>query len=331
LIPDCAEHGPAPAVVAAGIANTSQVPRISVVMPLYNKAAHVAQSLSSVLAQSFSDYELIVIDDGSTDGGPSVVRSHETGKVRLISQANVGVSAARNRGMRESAADWIAFLDADDVWHEDHLSQLWRTHVAFPQASLIANDYSMTATAAQPDAATTHRRMTGTFIDEAARGEAWVFTSAAMVRKDAALAIGGFAKGESRGEDIDLWVRMALGHEVALSSHVGAVYRQVKDSLTASTTVLEPDVAMRTIATRIAGDPDLKPELRLALVELSNRLALANATECLLRGYKAAARKFLAQANGTRYWTSRRRVLAALTLLPAWAVRALFSLRRALR
>jgi glycosyltransferase involved in cell wall biosynthesis len=300
-------------------------------MPLYNKVAYVAHSIASVLAQSFSDYELIVIDDGSTDGGLSVVRSHETGKVRLISQENAGVSAARNRGMRESAADWIAFLDADDVWLEDHLLQLWETHVAFPQAALIANEYAATAEAARPDAGTTRRRMTGTFIEEAARGEAWVFTSAAMVCRDTAVAIGGFAKGESRGEDIDLWVRMALQHEVALSSYVGAVYRQVKGSLTASTTVLEPDVAMRSIAKRIAGDPDLRPELRLAMVELSKRLALANATECLLRGYKEAARKFLAQADGTRYWTSRRRLLSALSLLPPWAVRALFSLRETLR
>jgi glycosyltransferase involved in cell wall biosynthesis len=303
---------------------------VSVVMPLYNKAEHVRESISSALVQSFKRFEFIVVDDGSTDSSAAIVETVSSPKIRLIRQSNQGVSAARNRGMREAAAGWVAFLDADDLWRNDHLAQLWKTHEAFPQAALVANDYSAAAANSRVGAAEVSRRMTGRFIDEAARGEAWVFTSAAMVRKDVALGAGGFAEGESRGEDIDLWIRMALEYPVALSSYVGTVYRRVANSLTVSTTVLEPDVAMRRIARRLADDKGLAPELRDAMRELSHRLALAHATDCLLRGQKDAASRFIATAGDTRYWAGHRRVLFALSLLPAFAVRALFTLKGAL-
>jgi glycosyltransferase involved in cell wall biosynthesis len=304
---------------------------ISVVVALYNKEEHVRESIASALAQSFTRFELIVVDDGSTDRSAAVVESMSSSNLRLISQTNSGVSAARNRGMRDAAADWVAFLDADDLWLQDHLAQLWQTHEAFPQAALIANQYTTIAAKPGSDGRNVRRRMTSNFIDEAARGEAWVFTSAAMVRKDVAVGIGGFAEGESRGEDIDLWVRMALQQPVALSSYVGTVYHQVKNSLTATITVLEPDVAMRRIARRLADDSDLTPEVGVAMRELANRLALSHASDCLVRGHKEAARAFIAGARETRYWASRRRILFALSLLPAWAVRALVTLRGALQ
>jgi glycosyltransferase involved in cell wall biosynthesis len=300
---------------------------ISVVIPLYNKEEHVRESIASALAQSFKRFELVVVDDGSTDGSAAVVKAVSSTNLRLLSQSNQGVSAARNRGLKEAAADWVAFLDADDLWLNDHLSQLWQTHEAFPQAALIANAYTTIAAKSGVDGRNVRRRITSNFIEEAARGDAWVFTSAAMVRKDVALAIGGFAEGESRGEDIDLWVRMALQQPVALSSYVGTVYRQVTNSLTAATTVLKPDVAMRGIAKRLADDYDLTPKLRIAMQELANRLALSHATDCLLRGQKEAARRFIAGSRDTHYWALRRCVLSALSLLPAGAVRALFALR----
>jgi glycosyltransferase involved in cell wall biosynthesis len=300
---------------------------ISIVMPLYNKAEYVRESIASVLAQTFTRFELIVVDDGSTDSSASIVEAISLPNIRLIRQSNQGVSAARNRGMREAAADWIAFIDADDLWLNDHLTQLWKLHEVFPEAMLVANDYSTTAAKSHPPVADVSRRVTARFIDEAARGEAWVFTSATMVHKDVALRTGGFAEGESRGEDVDLWIRMALEYPVAFSSYVGTIYRQVPSSLTASTTVLEPDIAMRHIVQQISGDKGLAPELRGAMLELANRLALAHATDCLLRGQKAAASRFIDGARKTRYWAARRRFLAVLSLLPVPAIRALLALK----
>ena len=98
-------------------------PKISVVVPLYNKAAHVRRALDSVAAQTFRDFEAIVVDDGSTDGGGRVVEEYEDARFRLVKQTNAGPGAARNRGIRESSGDVLAFLDADDEWLPDYLGR----------------------------------------------------------------------------------------------------------------------------------------------------------------------------------------------------------------
>src|SRR5947209_3795753 len=90
--------------------------RVSVIIPLYNKAPYVRRTLDSVRAQTFADYEVIVVDDGSTDGGAAVVEGFGDPRFRLIAQPNAGPGAARNRGLAEAGGEFVAFLDADDEW-----------------------------------------------------------------------------------------------------------------------------------------------------------------------------------------------------------------------
>ena len=116
-------------------------PRISIVIPLYNKAASVTRSLRSVFAQGCPDVEILVIDDGSTDGGDEVVRGIADRRIRLIRQENRGVSAARNRGIAEAAADWVAFLDADDEWLPGFLETIFGLRSQFPDCDVFATAY----------------------------------------------------------------------------------------------------------------------------------------------------------------------------------------------
>jgi glycosyltransferase involved in cell wall biosynthesis len=101
-------------------------PRISVIVPLYNKAAWIERCLESILRQSFGDFEVIVVDDGSTDGSEIIVGRCPDPRIRLIRQSNAGPGAARNRGVSEARAEIVAMLDADDAWSPDYLSESLR-------------------------------------------------------------------------------------------------------------------------------------------------------------------------------------------------------------
>jgi hypothetical protein len=97
--------------------------RVSVIIPLFNKAPYVARALASVTRQNFTDFELIVVDDGSTDEGPGIVEAYDDSRIRLITQENAGPGAARNRGLAEAQGELIAFLDADDEWFPGYLKE----------------------------------------------------------------------------------------------------------------------------------------------------------------------------------------------------------------
>jgi glycosyltransferase involved in cell wall biosynthesis len=99
------------------------MPKISVVVPLYNKASYIARCLDSILTQSFSDFEVIVVNDGSTDGSDTVVERFRDVRVRIVSQENAGPGSARNHGVRLAQSPLLAFLDGDDAWNEDYLKE----------------------------------------------------------------------------------------------------------------------------------------------------------------------------------------------------------------
>jgi glycosyltransferase involved in cell wall biosynthesis len=105
---------------------SSMKPKVSVVIPTYNRAAKVQAGIHSVLAQTFSDLEVIVVDDGSSDGTGQILRDLFGDRIRYFAQANQGASVARNRGVEEARGEWIAFLDSDDIWEKDKLEWQFR-------------------------------------------------------------------------------------------------------------------------------------------------------------------------------------------------------------
>lgn len=200
---------------------------VSVVIPLYNKRDFIAETVHSVLNQTHAEFELIVIDDGSTDGGAAALATITDHRLRIIRQSNVGVAKARNRGLAEASSDWIALLDADDRWAPDHLASTVEIIQAYPDAGIVAMSVQEAF-----DRKHVFPSQTGPleprkidYFAEAAANILVVHTSATTLRRAAALEIGGF-RDLRPGQDIDCWARIALDWPVATSHRRTVIYQR---------------------------------------------------------------------------------------------------------
>lgn len=206
---------------------------ISVVIPLYNKAQSIRKTLDSVLAQIYTNYEIIVVDDGSTDGSAEVaeailqecmVYSVEC-RGKVIRKANGGVSSARNIGIMEAKGEYIAFLDGDDLWHPEYLETLHHLIVDYPDAAL----YGIGCTTLNGD------KIPEKVAPSTQRGDIkdlwnnypgyWTGSSSSSSRKQL-IEVGLFDIRMTHGEDIDMWWRLLLSGKGAFDNRVLAYYRQ---------------------------------------------------------------------------------------------------------
>jgi len=193
---------------------------ISVVIPLYNKVSHVRRAVDSVLAQTCVDYELIIVNDGSTDGSDEVVRGVTDRRLRMIVQDNAGVAAARNRGVSEAHSELIAFLDADDEWAPDFLETVLILRQRYPAAAIWATGFNNSSDAnikpARFHQADKTHELLAYFSDDSTWNE--LTSSSVLISKDALQTVGGFPEGIVRGEDTDTWMRIALRYPIAWTS-----------------------------------------------------------------------------------------------------------------
>lgn len=204
---------------------------ISVVIPLYNKAETVARTLASVAGQTFGDFEIVVVDDGSTDGSAEIVGGAGIPGLRLVRQNNAGVSAARNRGVEEACGEYVAFLDADDEWKPDYLRTQMSLAEKYPWCDVFATNYEFRHADGRT-APTIIRRLPfsgedgvlSNYFEVASRSHPPLWTSAVMIRKTAILSIGGFPVGIRSGEDLLTWARLAARFMIACSRKAEAVF-----------------------------------------------------------------------------------------------------------
>ncbi len=208
---------------------------ISVVIPLYNKAGQIGETLRSVLNQSFGHFEVVIVDDGSTDGSAAMAEGVEDPRIRLIRQSNQGVAAARNRGIEESRCELIAFLDADDLWQPDYLQTQYELSLKYPQCSVFACNYEFAdseggvyPTIIKRLPFDTEEGILDNYFEVASVSHPPLWTSAVMVRKAAIRKIGCFPAGVKSGEDLLTWARLACANEIAYSRKITA--RFLEDS-----------------------------------------------------------------------------------------------------
>ena len=202
-------------------------PLVSVVVPVWNGERTLAATLASVLAQSHRHFELLVIDDGSTDGTAALVSGLATGdpRVQLHRFENRGLAASRNRGIRLARGEFIAFVDADDLWQPARLERQLAALAAAPAAGLAYSLTDCIDDAGQRLGPGSHIVAAGRVY---ARLLAWNFMdsgSSALVRRAVFDEVGFFDESLPAAEDWDLWLRIAWRHEFACVPHADILYR----------------------------------------------------------------------------------------------------------
>ncbi len=255
-------------------------PRASVVITLYNKVAYIERAVTSVLRQSCADYEVIVVDDGSTDGGGDLVARISDPRLRVIRQDNQGEGVARNRGIRESRYELIAMLDGDDEWDPDFLAAVVGLADRFPEAGILATGYR-----------TVYR---GGFVVETtldpglgdgcvlvrdyfrkARVAGFVWSSAQAIPRRVYEKVGMFVERVPMGPDLDMWGRVALKYPIAYDCRILASYRNDATGRVVTARAKKPTFHPFVRSARAAiqlghVDPKVVPDLR----EYVNRLLL---------------------------------------------------------
>jgi len=209
----------------------------SVIIPLYNKAPYIEKAIRSVLAQTFQEFELIVIDDGSTDDGLTIVQtlfstmSPPLGGWGTYSQINKGVSVTRNNGVKLAKYDYITFLDADDWWDADYLLEMNSLITKYPEAAIYAGSYYKVKNSKMiPAQIGVENGFTEGYMNyfKAYSKSLWmpVTSITATLRKSVFEEMNGFNPQLKLGEDFDLWVRIAAKYKVALLNKPLAYYNQ---------------------------------------------------------------------------------------------------------
>ncbi|GAA0758121.1 glycosyltransferase family 2 protein [Psychroflexus lacisalsi] len=205
----------------------------SIVIPLFNKENYILKTLDSVLKQEYKNFEVIVINDGSTDHSLEKVNTIKDSRIRVISQKNQGVSAARNNGITKAKGQYIALLDADDYWYPHHLSSLKQLIELFPNAGVYCDAYEIimqNKTTRKADF-NINLRESPQIIDnyfEASLVNPIIWTSSAAFSKDKFQVIGPFDVRLRTAQDLDFFARAALKFSVAFQPKVGMRY--YKDS-----------------------------------------------------------------------------------------------------
>jgi len=294
---------------------------VSVVIPLYNKKNFVGRTIRSVLAQTFHDFEIIIVDDGSVDGSGEVVKTFLDSRIRFFRQENQGVSSARNNGVRNARADFIAFLDADDEWFPDHLKTLVQLRNKYPDAGAYTTAYKIL----QPDGkirsaryyaipANPHEGLIQDYFKSATFGDSPMNSSSTAVSKAIFFEFGGFPESAWWGEDADLFGRIALRYTIAFSWDGGAIYHWDTSHRVCGRPCLEPEPFVIN-AYRELSSEHIDERVRKFLREYIARKELYRAASQLYVGNKKKAREIL-KTISTNYFRPRKYLLLIISILP---------------
>ncbi len=298
-------------------------PAVSVVIPVYNKAAYIARTLDSVAAQTFRDFEVVVVDDGSSDESADIVAAYPDPRIRLIRQENGGQSVATNNAIRAAKGDLIALLDGDDEWLPEHLEDLVQLRTAYPDAGILATGFrrvyepglfaDITLDPAKVE------RQHGQIDDCFSSGVYGIvfWTGAIGIPKPTFERVGYFLEGEVRAQDIEMWARIILAMPAAFHRRVSAIYRWDADGR-GMNAGLEWYPPMAKKIDGLTAQGGCTPAARQHLIDYKHAQLNSYVAHCASSGNRQEALRTLTQDMEQTGVHARRILISrlALTLLP---------------
>jgi cellulose synthase/poly-beta-1,6-N-acetylglucosamine synthase-like glycosyltransferase len=311
-----------------GIGKESSLPPapvlVTVVIPAYQCAQYIAETLNSVVAQTFASYEIIVVNDGSPDTEAldqalAPYLAQHPGKIRYIRQLNGGPSAARNRGMREARGKYIAFLDSDDTWLPSHLAKQIELLESDPSLALVYAD-SLYLQGDEPVGTAFQRAPQDLHVtfETLVAERCTINTSSVVASRQALLDAGGFEDQRRRSEDFDLWLRMAHRGAGMRYSPAVQVRHRAGNGLAFDDNVMKQaqiDVYEKVLLTL----PITGPQAELLCdktQELQARLRMETARQALRQGRFAEALAAAREAKSSLKSTKLTMIVAGLRFFP---------------
>ena len=293
--------------------------KFSIIIPLYNKAPYIRKALETVCAQTYRDYEIIVVNDGSTDDSAVVAESylqHAEGICyTIISQDNAGVAAARNRGVKHASGDYMAFLDADDWWEPDYLARMAELIADYPQAGVYGCNYvyyKPGKTRVALNIPTGYINYPKAYYEGSAMP---IWTGATIMPKTVLEEMGGFPLGIKLGEDFLLWAKTALHYKVAFLNEPLAYYNNdVPANMRATRNLHEPEHHMLFRLDLSFGDEKLSEDWQRLLDKLRVNGLL---DYWMSEAYHDSAAEELKKVD----WSQQSAAVKQMYQMPIWLLR----------
>ncbi|GGF25635.1 glycosyltransferase family 2 protein [Flavobacterium limi] len=278
-------------------------PYFSIIIPLYNKESYIENTLKSVFSQTFTDYEIIIINDESTDESEAIVQTLNDERIQIYSQKNQGASAARNLGIKKSKGNFIAFLDADDYWFPNHLETLQKLIQDCPNAGLYASRYISKVSE--------KRFVKNSFLNLSEKFSGIIpdffysslvsriaLTSAVVVPKRVFDKTGFFNTSISSGQDLDLWIRIAILFPAAITGNVTVEYNAMDNrSLSKKNISKKKLIDFSVFQKEEATHPTLKAFLDVNRMDYALKFKISGNTKAAYEYYNAISKKNITLKN----------------------------------
>ncbi|HEY4628521.1 MAG TPA: glycosyltransferase family 2 protein [Flavobacterium sp.] len=248
------------------------MPFFSVIIPVFNKEKFIEATLKSVLNQIFIDFEILIIDDGSTDNSAKIIKRFDDPRIRYFYKENSGVSSARNDGIEKAQSNYISFIDADDYWYPDFLEEMYKIIQKHPEQKVFSAAIEIETSkkvipASYSIIKTNDHEIVNYFT--ASYKETVICTSCAVFHKSIFEETGNFDIAIKSGQDTDLWIRIGMNFPIVFSWKILARYVYDENSLSKNKNYLNKKINFSKFEEHEKTNPSLKKFLDL------NRFSLA--------------------------------------------------------